>query len=64
MLEAASFPRVSSVACCSSGRSVTALQELHLMYPIEILEQGARSVIHLTSDFEFFQWEKSGIAEG
>ena len=34
------------------------------MHSVDVLEQGARSAIALSADFESFQWEKSGVAEG
>ena len=34
------------------------------MYFVDLLEQGARSAIPSSADFEFLQWEKSGVAEG
>ena len=34
------------------------------MYRVDVLEQGARSAIPPSADFEFLQWEKSGVAEG
>ena len=33
------------------------------MYSVDVLEQSARSAIALSTDFEFFQWEESGVAE-
>ena len=33
------------------------------MYSVDVLEQGVRSAIALSADFEFFQSEKSGVAK-
>ena len=34
------------------------------MYSINVLEQGTRLAIALSTGFKFFQWEKSGVIEG
>ena len=34
------------------------------MCSVDVLEQGARSNTALSSDVEYFQWEKVGTAEG
>ena len=33
------------------------------MYFVDLLEQGARFAISSSADFEFLQWEKSGVIE-